>query len=543
MGLKPTARKYGVPPSTVRDWCRANGIRPLSAVRVYSEEAKRRVIADVAVIGVRGAARKHDVPCRTVRGWCEARGVISAFDPSGKPRAGGRSSDVGSPVPDHPETADAASRGAGPTAGAAERRVEATEAPVATGSVEPPTPDPASMQTAVDRPTKPLNAVPLPDASVPKVLATSAVEPAPATPPLTPEGTGSEEAPVSRQRQVAKRYTPSQRAEILEQAATDGVSAASQKHGVSRFSIYEWQRKLELAAEGRGESPIEGPDPNDIEAQRDSEILGEWHKHPGLGPSQIKNQLRRRGIKVSVNTVRHVMQDAGYRPPRMRTRPHDERFVAVRPDHLWHLDYLVRFIHKAKVHILVLLDDCSRYAIDFGIDDAERADMVIETFERAVERHGRPEMVIHDKGSAFWAWNGISRFTALLTEMDVEQIIAKHKQWNGKLENFNGNIQKELFDVQRFDDVAQMRRHLAAHLHWYNHERTSQALGGLLVPSDRYYGRHEEVLARIEAGVEREVSDVLKLQDRSLDLFKVVNKNGVTEVWLMGKKLLEFKPS
>ena len=443
-----------------------------------------------------------------------------------------------------PESEEAASSGASPTtAGAAEQRTEASEVSVATGSAEPPTPDPASMQAAVDAPPKPPNAVHLPDGSVPEVSDTSPVDPAPATPTLTPGGTGSEQAPVSRQRQVAKRYTPSQRAEILELAAAEGVSAASQKHGVSRFSIYEWQRKAERAAEGNGRSPLKGPDPSDIEAQRDREILAEWSKNPGLGPSQIRNQLRRRGIKVSVNTVRHVMEDAGYRPPKTKARLHDQRYVAVRPNHLWHLDYFVRFINKAKAHVLILLDDCSRFAVDSDVDDAERADLVIETFLRAVERHGRPETVMHDRGSAFWSWRGISRFTGLLTEMGIDQYVAEEKELNGKLENFNGNIQKELFDVHRFHDLADMRRHLQAHLHWYNHERTNQGLGGLLVPGDRYYGRHEEVLARIEAGVERDVLDVLKLGDRSLDLFKVVTRNGVTEIWLMGKKLLEFKSS
>ena len=60
---------------------------------------------------------------------------------------------------------------------------------------------------------------------------------------------------------------------------------------------------LRLAAQaeegrrGRGTSPTSGPSPQTIEAQRDQEILGEWRKHPGLGPSQIRNQLRRRGVK------------------------------------------------------------------------------------------------------------------------------------------------------------------------------------------------------------------------------------------------------
>jgi hypothetical protein len=110
------------------------------------------------------------------------------------------------------------------------------------------------------------------------------------------------------------------------------------------------------------------------------------------------------------------------------------------------------------------------------------------------------------------------------------------------LEVFNANLQKELFDVHRFYDVAEMRRRLAAHLHWYNHGRTSHALGGLLVPADRYYGRSAEVLARIEAGVGRDGLESFDLRDRCLELFKVVSRGGVSEVWLMGQQVLQLKP-
>jgi len=164
--------------------------------------------------------------------------------------------------------------------------------------------------------------------------------------------------------------------------------------------------------------------------------------------------------------------------------------------------------------------------------------LVVDVFEAAVARHGRPEMVLHDKGAAFWSWKGISRFSRLLEEMDVAQIEAQHKEWNGKLEVFNANLSKELFDQHRFYDVAEMKRRLAAHLHWYNHRRTHHALGGLLVPADRYYGRVDEVMARIEAGVAAHASDTLQLRDRPLELFKVASTGGQAEVWLMGTKIL-----
>ncbi len=337
---------------------------------------------------------------------------------------------------------------------------------------------------------------------------------------------------------VARVYAPSEKARVVEYAQAEGVGAAQKKFGVSRWTIYDWLRRVKRAAVGQGPSPTSGEDPKAIELRRDQEILGEWHRHPGLGPSQIKNQLRRSGVKVSVHTARRVMEDAGYRPPKVERRHHDERYEAVRPNHMWHLDFVQRFINRASTFTLILIDDCTRFVVGHAVAESEQADVVVKCFEEAVRLHGRPEAVLHDKGSAFWSWRGISRFTAFLTELGIDQVVAKHKEWNGKAEVFNANLHKEFFDVTRFFDVAEMRRRLSAHLSWYNHQRTHHALGGLLVPADRYYGRADEVLARLEAGVGREAADGLGLRERCLELFKVVSHEGQAEVWLLGKKLL-----
>jgi hypothetical protein len=105
------------------------------------------------------------------------------------------------------------------------------------------------------------------------------------------------------------------------------------------------------------------------------------------------------------------------------------------------------------------------------------------------------------------------------------------------LEVFNANLHKEFFDVHRVYDVAEMRRRLAKHLYWYNHARTHHALGGLLVPADRYYGRADEVLARIESGQGRDLGEELELRERCLDLFRVMSRDGQPEVWLLGQKI------
>lgn len=531
------------------------------ARRTYTEQERRAVLADVPTLGVKEAAGKHGVPPTTVQSWIDrgkgrraseaAPTTNSATTPAGGATTTPAASAATTPAA---TTTPAASAATTPTAS----RMTASEAPVAGKRARRQYSEEEKRAAIADAATMGVCGAAKKHGIVESNVsrwcqrraAVGAVASAAASSDavegdrraMKDDGRDAEAARAGNRKKkpVAKKYTPSQKAEAVEYAAAHGVSAASGKLGMTRFSIYDWQRKVEKAAAGLGESPTVGPAPADIEAQRDAEILAEYKRHPGLGPSQIKNQLRRKGVKVSVHTTRRVMEEVGYRPPKVKREPHDERFEAVRPNHLWHLDFVHRHINRTSTFNLILIDDYSRFVVGHGTDDAERADLVLDTFEQAVARYGRPEMVIHDKGSAFWSWRGIAKFTALLTELGIDQLEAQHKEWNGKLEVFNANLHKELFDVQRFYDVAEMKRRLSAHLWWYNHERTNHALGGLLVPADRYYGRADEVLARIEAGAGREGLDALDLKRRTLELFKVVTEGGVPAIWLMGQKLLSL---
>jgi len=164
---------------------------------------------------------------------------------------------------------------------------------------------------------------------------------------------------------------------------------------------------------------------------------------------------------------------------------------------------------------------------------------VLEPFEAAVSRHGRPDKAMSDGGSAFYAWRGVSQFTRLLEELEVDQLIATQPQSNGKLEVLNANVQKELFNVETFFDLGEAQRRLRAWVGFYNLRRTHHALGGLLVPADRYFGRADEVLAQLEAGRPADgLGEPMPVGERILDLFRVTSRGGQVEVWLMGQRLL-----
>lgn len=342
------------------------------------------------------------------------------------------------------------------------------------------------------------------------------------------------------EKRVARYYSPSERARALELAAKEGVTAAANQLSISRFSIYDWRRRTRLQAKGKdtGNVSVAARD-EDQAGLRDRRILTEWRAHPGLGPSQVRNQLRRQGLKVSLHTVRCVLEEHGYVTPKVRRQAvHDQRYEAVRPNHLWHLDFLHRHVHKQKVYVLLILDDFSRFIVGAALWDGERVAAVQETFLDAVSRHGRSEKVMSDGGSAFYSWKGIGMFTRLLEELEVDQLIASTPEVNGKLEVLNANIQKELFDKETFFDLGEAQRRLMAWVHFYNYRRTHHALGGLLVPADRYFGRADEVLAQVEAGRGPDgVGEPLPVGERLLDLFRITSHRGQVEVYLLGQRL------
>jgi transposase InsO family protein len=347
-----------------------------------------------------------------------------------------------------------------------------------------------------------------------------------------------------RKRQPAKgkRYSPAQRKEILEYAQNHSVQEAADKFGLTVTSIYEWRRAIERRspraaegenAEGSGEIVIEDP-----KQARDVKIVAMWRQHPGYGPSQVRNMLKRDGFKVSVGTVRDVMERHGYLPPSLRRKEPVGRYEAARPRELYHLDFYHFHVHKQKQCVLFIEDDFSRFIAGWTLVAVEAADPVISCFEQVVQRYGRPEGVMSDRGTAFHSWRGLSRFEALLEDYEINYFLAKEAAVNGKVEALNASFQKECIEQVEFMDLTDAARGIGHWVEHYNQRRTHHGLGGLLVPADRFYGIAEQTLRRIEQGLGAQTAELSSPDGRALELFRVLSRGGKPELWLMGEKIL-----
>ena len=152
--------------------------------RQYTPAEREPVLGAVGELGILGAARKHGVPQSCLSRW-------------------------------------------------------ASTARAARGSVELREPDPVEVEAAGDEPAV------APSAPAVDEAPTVVEAPAGDVEPPVPAPTAAEGKVRSR---AAKLYTPSQKAQVLEHAAAHGVTAAALKFEISRFSIYDWRRKLTKAA-------------------------------------------------------------------------------------------------------------------------------------------------------------------------------------------------------------------------------------------------------------------------------------------------------
>lgn len=296
-----------------------------------------------------------------------------------------------------------------------------------------------------------------------------------------------------------KHFSQEQKLIILESAREVGVKGAAELAGVHYTTVYDWRNKLKVLGEenflanvtksrGRGTKVIS-------EAQEKA-VLESWELHPGFGPGQIRNQLRRQGVSISSRTVRKIMEANGYIGRQKKSEKKGcRRFEASRPLELVQIDILEFFINKLKVYLLLLQDDYSRFIVGWRLADETSIDLVIRVVQESINRYGKMEEILSDRGFVFYSWRGGNRFERYLESERIEHTHARahHPQTLGKIESTNKQIQKELLRRQRFESSSEAEDAIGKWINSYNYERTHQGLGGFLVPADRFQGRVEEV--------------------------------------------------
>jgi transposase InsO family protein len=277
-----------------------------------------------------------------------------------------------------------------------------------------------------------------------------------------------------------KKYSATERKLILSLVERFGTKAVHDEFGPSFETISRMLRHQKLDSERKIRVPI-----------RYAPVLDLMKQHPGMGPMQVRDYIKRHmGLGMSVNSIRKVMELHGWVPPFVRIpRVKDgiQLYEAVRRNYLWHTDFKHQYINSCKVFIIFFQDDYSRFIVNYAVADGEKVETVMMALDEAIRLHGKPEVLMSDGGSAFYSWRGVSQLTRMLEDYGIDQHIAKTPNVNGKLENLNQQVEKEVLLVNNFASLDHFGKELAAWISFYNFRRPHQGIGGAQVPADRFY--------------------------------------------------------
>jgi len=206
---------------------------------------------------------------------------------------------------------------------------------------------------------------------------------------------------------------------------------------------------------------------------------------------------------------------------------------------------MVIHVHAQRVYLILALDDHSRFVVGWGLLQRETMEDAISVVEETTRRYGKPEAILTDRGAIFHGWSGINRFDRMLESYGIDHRLAAphHPQTCGKIEALNKTIQKELIRRVEFRNFLDAKEQIGQWLDSYNHERTHQGIGGVLVPADRFYGRADRVLERIQnqhkENEEGPVPPELEIseENREIALFQVRLCGDNLELWLFGRRV------
>lgn len=268
------------------------------------------------------------------------------------------------------------------------------------------------------------------------------------------------------------------------------MSEACRDFGISRPTGYKWLRRYDregvdgLRDRSRRPLRVSLTDPDMVEAIIRERSRRKW------GARKIRKRLETLGSNPpSERTVNRILKREGLQDSRRGEPETPQRFERSRPNALWQMDHksAIRGKWRSRAVPFVVLDDHSRYLLclralaDKGLDSTWR--WLWWLFGEV----GLPESILSDNDMVFAGRNGPSQVEARLMLLGIEVIHGRpyHPQTQGKVERFNGTLQRELLRDGVFEGPSDLQESFDQFRYEYNFERPHEALD-LEVPASRY---------------------------------------------------------
>ena len=184
----------------------------------------------------------------------------------------------------------------------------------------------------------------------------------------------------------------------------------------------------------------------------------------------------------------------------------------INPNDAWSLDFLEFKWGDYVLYILTVLDDCSRYLLNWTVTTEPSTELVTELLKETFLIYGAPKVVKSDNGPEFR-----QKLAEFLEKRDIEFYPNPyHKpQFNGKTERQNKELRFAAERAASANTVEECISIIGYSFYEYNYIRPHQALGGV-TPYQRYSGFEDDIKAKVKVFKEQEIQKKQRLLKRTL---------------------------
>ena len=141
---------------------------------------------------------------------------------------------------------------------------------------------------------------------------------------------------------------------------------------------------------------------------------------------------------------------------------------------------------RGFVYLAAVIDWFSRRVLSSRLSITMEADFCVEVLEKALARHGKPEIFNSDQGSQFTSHT----FTSVLREAGIAISMDGRGAWrdNVFVERLWRSVKYEEIYLRAYDTVSTARASIGRYLAFYNGRRPHSSLGRQ-TPDQAYFDR------------------------------------------------------
>jgi len=223
-------------------------------------------------------------------------------------------------------------------------------------------------------------------------------------------------------------------------------------------------------------------------------IKSTYHNHKGrLGYRRITLEIRNKGFIVNHKTVLRLMKSLGlkslirikkyksYKGEHGKIAPNilQRDFKAARPNQKWATDITEFNVKGKKLYLSPVIDLYNREIVSYELSERPNFEQVITMLKKSFKKIGKsPNLILHsDQG---WQYQ-MKQYQRMLQEKGIIQSMSRKGNCldNAVIENFFGIIKSELFYLEKFKSINQLKEEIRKYISYYNNDRIKLNLKGM----------------------------------------------------------------